>query len=143
MAQIMTDTNIPISGMVFAGAERHLLQVIRSGNHTLVLSEYILQETRDVLRRKFPGKEFMLDVLLETVEVELNPLPSAEKIKEAREVIRDPKDAPILATVIEASPDFFVSGDLDFHTPEVRRLIKIRTAKETLAIITVSTLTQR
>lgn len=142
MARIMTDTNILISGMAFAGTERHLLQVICSENHTLVLSEYILRETRDVLRRKFPGKEFMLDVLLETVQVELNPLPSAEKVKEAREVIRDPKDAPILATVIEARPDLFVSGDLDFHTPKVARLIKARTAKEALAMMSEIDLSQ-
>lgn len=36
----------------------------------------------------------------------------------AKLIIRDPKDAVILASAIDAKLDYFVSGDLDFHTNE-------------------------
>jgi uncharacterized protein len=46
-------------------------------------------------------------------------------IEKAKLLIRDPKDAIILASVIDAKPDIFVSGDLDFHTLDVRALINV------------------
>lgn len=48
----MLDTNTIVSGVVFQGSERHLLHVIYAQGHTLVLSEYVFQETKRVLTRK-------------------------------------------------------------------------------------------
>ena len=61
----MVDTNVLISGMVFGGSERRLLEVIRRC-HTLVLTDYLLAEATEVLARKFPGGEGLLDVLLQS-----------------------------------------------------------------------------
>jgi predicted nucleic acid-binding protein len=63
--RVMLDTNTIVSGVVFQGSERHLLHVIYAQGHTLVLSEYVFQETKQVLTRKFPGKEFALEAWLQ------------------------------------------------------------------------------
>lgn len=54
------------------------------------------------------------------------------EIEQARSFIRDPKDAPILAAAITARPDMFVTGDKDFHTPEVKKLIPVQTTSQAL-----------
>jgi len=68
-------------------------------------------------------------------EVERVPLPQAERVKEAQGLIQDPKDAAILATVIQAKPDIFITGDHDFHTPEVAVITKVLTTKDALLLL--------
>lgn len=64
MKRIMLDTNILISGIVFPGIERNLINACYSRGYTIVLSEYIVKEAEAVLKRKFPGKEMLLHILL-------------------------------------------------------------------------------
>ncbi|MDK2888814.1 hypothetical protein G7K71_07830 [Desulfofundulus sp. TPOSR] len=45
--RVMLDTNVLISGMVFSGPERRLLEVIRE-DHVLVVDDFLLAETREV-----------------------------------------------------------------------------------------------
>ena len=54
---------------------------------------------------------------------------------EARSIIRDQKDAIILATAIKTKPDIFVSGDFDFHTSTITSLINVMHSKEAVALI--------
>ena len=133
--RIMLDTNIIISGIAFAGNERKLLDTIYCNNATLVLSEYIVLEARTVLKRKFPGKESLLDELISLFQVEIATIPLKEEIKEAQSIIGDQKDAIILATAIGIKPDIFVSGDLDFHTSKITSLINVMHSKEAVALI--------
>ena len=120
---IMVDTNILVSGMLFDGTERILLNYAQSNKFKLLISEFSITEARSVLSQKFPGKEDILDQTIKLIPVEIAPVPSKEIIEKADKIIRDPKDAIILATAIEIAPDAFVSGDKDFHTPEVKKLI--------------------
>jgi len=52
--RIMLDTKVIVSGLAFAGNERELLNAIYYNNATLILSEYVVLETKAVLNRKFP-----------------------------------------------------------------------------------------
>lgn len=130
--RIMLDTNILISGMVFRGPERRLLEVIHQHRLTLVINSYIVEETKEVLRRKFPAHVLAFDKLLSLLNVEYIPMPSPASLAKVRPIIRDPKDAVILASAIEARPDIFVSSDLDLHTPEVGSFIEVMTTTEVL-----------
>ena len=134
--RIMLDTNTIVSGMVFQGSERRLLHVIFGKGHTLVLCEYVFYETKRVLTHKFPGKESVLEAWLQLTKVERVPLPQAERVNEARSFIRDTKDSAILATVIYAAPDIFVTGDHDFFTPEIAAITKVLTTKDALFLLT-------
>jgi putative PIN family toxin of toxin-antitoxin system len=133
--KVMPDTNTIVSGIVFPGPERHLLHAIFTKEHTLVLSEYVFQETTRVLTRKFPGEKIALENWLQLSKVERVPLPQAELVKEVQSLIRDPKDAAILATVICAKPDIFITGDRDFFTPEITAKIKVLTTKDALLVL--------
>jgi len=122
--RIMVDTNILVSGMLFDGTERLLLNYAHKNKFKLLVSEFSLTETRSVLEYKFPGKEYILDQTMKLLPVEVVPVPSQEKIKNAERIIRDPKDAVILAAAMESAPDVFVSGDKDFHTPGVKKVVR-------------------
>ncbi len=42
----------------------------------------------------------------------------------------DPKDAPLLASVVQAQPDYFVTNDIaHFHTDTIKRLLGERGVK--------------
>ena len=133
--RIMLDTNIIISGLAFAGNERKLLNTAYRKNATLIISEYVALETKAVLKKKFPGKENLLDELNNHFKVEIAGLPSKEEITEAESIIREQKDAVILATALRVKPDIFVSGDLDFHTSKITSLINVMHSKEAVALI--------
>lgn len=133
--RVMIDTNILISGMLFDGTERLLLNYAQDKKYTLILCEFSLTEARTVLLRKFPGKEYILDEMLKLLPVETVQVPSQEKIKKAGNIIRDAKDAVIFAAAIENAPDAFVSGDKDFHTPEVKEAIKVVSTAEAIEMV--------
>ncbi len=133
--RIMLDTNIIISGLAFAGNERKLLDTVYRKNATLIISEYVALETKTVLKKKFPEKENLLDELINLFKVEIAALPSNEEVKQAESIIRDQKDAVILATALRVKPDVFVSGDLDFHTSKITSIINVIYSKEAVALI--------
>jgi uncharacterized protein len=135
MKRIMLDTNILISGIVFSGVERMLINVCSSRGYTIVLSDYIIREANAVLKRKFPGKEILLDILLNKLDVEVTNMPLSSAVEKARSLIRDPKDAAILASAMDANPEIFVSGDFDFHTFEVRSVVNVMSTRDALDFI--------
>jgi len=94
-----------------------------------------LIETRAVLSRKFPGKEYILNEMLKLLPVEITAVPSQETINKAEKIIRDAKDAVILAASMENVPDAFVSGDKDFHTQEVKRVINAVSTADAIEMV--------
>jgi len=135
MIRVMLDTNVLIPGMVFAGSQRKLLHTIHLNKASLIVDEFLLKESKAVLSQKFPGHEKLLNNFLLLLQVEHLPLPSKQSVKEARAIIRDPKDAVILASAISAKPDVFVSGNLDFHTSDVKSVVNVLHPKEAIALI--------
>jgi predicted nucleic acid-binding protein len=65
----------------------------------------------------------LFDILLNKLNVEVINMPAPSAVGKARSLIRDPKDAAILASAMEANPEIFISGDLDFHTLNVRSVV--------------------
>lgn len=130
--RVMVDTNVLISGMVFHGPERRLLDTIRKSDHVLVLCEQTEREAETVLLSKFSVSESFLQNFLRLFRVERVSLPSRAEIEKFCSLIRDPKDAPILAAAVTARPDLFVTGDKDFHTAEVKALIPVQTCSRAL-----------
>jgi len=113
----MLDTNILISAFVFRS--RKIYAVINHivSRHELVLSSYVVDELKDVVARKFPGKMGALDEFLTTLSFTLAYSP--EKMPPNLFEIRDIDDIPILYTAILEGVDVLITGDKDFDDVKV------------------------
>lgn len=108
----MVDTNVLISLLVFSSKKMNQMMECIFTEHQLVLSSYIVEELKDVVRRKFVGKTGVVDTLLAKMNYEYVYTPDI--LDEALFEIRDVKDYPVLYTAILEDVDIFVTGDNDF-----------------------------
>ena len=55
-----------------------------------------------------------------------------QKLKIAENLIFHKKDIPILAAVLYAKPDYFLTGDSHFFTDKIKNIIRVMTARDFL-----------
>ena len=115
----MIDTNILISLLVFSSKKMNQMMEHIFKRHQLVLSSYIVEELKDVVKRKFPDKIRIVDTLLTKMEYEYIYTPDI--LDETLFEIRDLKDYPILYTAILDNVDVLVTGDGDFNDVKVEK----------------------
>jgi putative PIN family toxin of toxin-antitoxin system len=111
-ARVFLDTNILVSGVVFAGNERKLLDAIVDGKLAMVLSADVVDEANTVLERKFSKHAVLFPLFLRLVKHEKIPkkaYKSSEKLY--AELIGDEADVPILAAAAVSKADYLVTGD--------------------------------
>jgi len=111
-SRVFLDTNILVSGMVFAGNERKLLDAIVDGKLGMVLSTDVVDEANAVLARKFPKHAVLFPLFLRLVKHEKilkNAYKSSEKLY--AKLIGDEADVPILAATAVSKADYLVTGD--------------------------------
>lgn len=127
--KVMLDTNILISSFIFKS--RNIYQLIEklSTEHQIIISEYCIEELKEVVRRKFKVKEECIDVFLESFPFNLVKTP--KKIEKRLFEIRDDEDYIILHTAIIEDVDIFITGDKDFEDVDINKP-KIMTIKEFL-----------
>ena len=111
--RIVLDTNIVLSGLLWHGAPRQLLDLAHSRKISLYTSIEMLTELDDVLHRK------KFSLRLERAGVKVNDLVlgysalsiviKPQKIKPV--IYDDPKDDMVLACALTAQANFIVSGD--------------------------------
>ncbi|MBW1701270.1 MAG: putative toxin-antitoxin system toxin component, PIN family [Deltaproteobacteria bacterium] len=120
---IVLDTNILISGILFGGKPRAILEEIRKGNVSCSLSPAILDELQGVLQR--PKFGFSGDATFQVVE-ELHAICDFVFPRHCLSVVRDdPDDNRILECAIEAKADVIVSGDPHLLNLGVFRRVRI------------------
>ncbi len=73
----MVDTNVLISLLVFSSKKMNQMMERIFTEHQLVLSSYIVEELKDVIRRKFPNKARIVDTLLAKMNYEYVYTPKA------------------------------------------------------------------
>lgn len=113
----MVDTNVLISLLVFSSKKMNQMMECIFTVHQLVLSSYIVEELKDVVRRKFAGKVGVVDALLAKMNYEYVYTPDI--LDETLFEIRDAKDYPVLYTAILEDVDILVTGDSDFSGVDV------------------------
>lgn len=113
----MVDTNVLISLLVFSSKKMNQMMGCIFMEHQLVLSSYIVEELKDVVRRKFPNKVAIADTLLAKMNYEYVYTPDI--LDETLFEIRDVKDYPVLYTAILEDVDILVTGDSDFSDVDV------------------------
>lgn len=111
--RIMLDTNVLISAILFPGDKINNMMNYIFLRHQLVLSSYVVEELKSVVRRKFPKKEPVIEKLLLMMSYEYVYTP--DDMKENLFTIRDVKDYPVLYTAIIEDIDILITGDRDFE----------------------------
>lgn len=117
--RIMLDTNVLISALLFPGARMDSMMDYIFTNHQLVLSSYVVDELKNVVRRKFPEREIAINKLLMMMSFEYVYTPS--EIESGLFDIRDVKDYPVLYTAIIEDVDILVTGDKDFSDIDIEK----------------------
>lgn len=108
----MLDTNVLISALLFPGSKMDAMMNCIFTQHQLVLSSYVVDELKSVIKRKFPSREIATNKLLMMMSFEYVYTPN--EIESELFNIRDGKDYPVLYTAIIENVDILVTGDKDF-----------------------------
>lgn len=115
----MLDTNVLISLLLFPNQRMNAMMEHIFKEHELVLSSFVVDELKDVVRRKFPAKVKVVDRLLLKMSYELVYTP--EEIDETLFNINDPNDYAVLYTAIIEDVDVLITGDKDFAKIEIEK----------------------
>ena len=114
----MLDTNIFISMIFFPSGQTRELAKRLTESHQIVVCDYVIEELRLVVDRKFPDKRNAINRFFVELPFELVYTPKVLDQVGLPEM-RDPKDSPILATAVMEDIDIFLTGDKDFLILEV------------------------
>ncbi len=117
--RIMIDSNVLVSAVLFP--ESKLGKIVKNieFEHTLVICSYSLREVQHVFKKKFLSEWNEMNTYIHSLRYELfETLNSDIKYYED---IRDASDLPILISFIESGAGMFITGDMDFFTPELSK----------------------
>ncbi len=117
--RIMLDTNVLISALLFPSTGMNAMMNYIFTHNQLVLSSYVVDELKDVVKRKFPKKKSSINKLLMIMSFEYVYTP--EMIESGLFDIRDVKDYPVLYTAIIEDVDILVTGDKDFSGIDIEK----------------------
>ncbi|MBI4621471.1 MAG: PIN domain-containing protein [Desulfobacterales bacterium] len=137
--KVFVDTNILLSGIFFDGNEARILDLVEID---LVTSEDVVDELRGIVKKKLKYlKERTFEIALAETEkalTDISIIPRSKynhKLKDASSLITHKKDIPILAAVLYAKPDYFLTGDSHFFTDKIKSIVNVSTAKDFLTKI--------
>ena len=112
--KLFVDADTLISGLLFQGNERLLLELGRYGTCDLTTIEYVRGEVREFLARPRVGlsanEQRRLMVILDHSVIALGD-PPAENVREALGRLRDEDDLPVLVGFEASGADYLVTGD--------------------------------
>ena len=110
MRRVTADTNIYVSALNFNGPPRRFLRLASDGQIRLALSQAILDEVTDVLKRKFHWPAARIDAVrktLQSITESITPVVIVDVVKD------DPDDNRILECAQSAHSECIVTGDGD------------------------------
>jgi predicted nucleic acid-binding protein len=114
----MLDTTILVAGTVWPRWPYEVLQHAFNRNFTPVLSQYVMNETREKIHEKFPAYLPAFTHFLDKCPFEIIPEPTEQEIQENISLMSDKEDLPIALAAINADVDCLVSEDKHFTDNE-------------------------
>lgn len=134
--RIVVDTNTAVSGLLWPGPPRRLIDLIRARTHTLCVSTALLAELAEVIGRAKFAQRLQAAGLSATALVQ-DYARLAEIVEPAplSGVSRDPDDDVVLATALAAQAFLIVSGDHDLLDLGTFRDIRILNAADALRVL--------
>ena len=111
MIKVVLDTNIYISGILFAGKPREVLDLAIKSKIHVFISPDILSELRDVLsRKKFGFSPERADIIIREIESITTMVNPAKKYSI---VLHDSDDNIIIDCAMESRVEYIITGDND------------------------------
>jgi putative PIN family toxin of toxin-antitoxin system len=135
--RVVADTNVVVSGLLWRGKPRRVLEAARDGSIALFTSAALLAELEDVLgREKFAERRRSAGVSPQELVLGYAALASVIQPAAIEPVIlADPDDDAILACAISAQCGIIVSGDSHLLDLKRHQNIRILTAAQLLTEI--------
>ena len=107
--RVVLDTNVIVSGIVFGGKPRKVLQLALNGSLSAYLSPDMLRELQDVLARpKFRLSAEFVHMIVEAIQ-SITAMVFPKKVVAV--VAADPDDDAVIACAVAAEADFIITGD--------------------------------
>lgn len=106
--RVVLDTNVLVSALIADGPPRRIVERCRSLDVVLVVSDAILSELSEVMRRKFFWSAGQVAVLLQELRSFALVVTPSTPVKQVHD---DPADNRVLECALEAEADVIVSGD--------------------------------
>lgn len=133
--RVIADTNIAVSGLLWHGAPRQVLEAARAGTIQLYTSPVLLAELEDVLQRsKFARRLTLAQVTPPTLVLGYASLARVIHPASVPSVIAsDPDDDAVIACAVAAQAEVIVSGDRDLLNLRFYEGIPIVTAAQLLS----------
>jgi len=133
MPRAVFDTNVLVSGTVFAGRSKLLIDAVLEGKITLILSMQMIREFKRVIaRNRFRLSGNQQNTLTNFVL----RIGNVVKIRSRFRVVRgDSSDDAILRTAYDGKADYIVSGDEHLLALKEFEGIKIITVSEMLELL--------
>ena len=133
MIKVVLDTNVYISGFLFGGNSREILNLITEGKLQLFISDDILLELKGVLQRE------KFDIPLDIIHHIINEIEIVSELVvplDKHDVVdRDPDDNIIIDCAVFSNSDFIITGDKDLLVLGSYKNIKIVSPSDLLDLI--------
>jgi len=133
MIKAVADTNVYISAILFGGKSEEIRKLAREGEVELLISEPILAEIADVLKRKFNWFDWQISEVIRdirSITTLITPAFTLSIIKE------DEPDNRVLECAAEGKASYIVSGD-EHHLQPLKEYegIKILSPAQFLGLV--------
>lgn len=119
--KVVLDTNVYLSGIIFGGNARHILDLTIEGKITTVTSPAILLEISDKLKNKFHWNKEQIIVTIKSIAKLGEVVTPKEKLQIVK---KDKNDNKIIEAAYVADADFIITGDK--HLLDIKKYQGIR-----------------
>lgn len=119
--RVVLDTNVYLSGIIFGGNPKHILDLILDRKITAFTSPAILLEISQKLQEKFGWSK---NQILTTVKTLAKTVTVVSPQRKLNVVKSDKTDNKIIEAAVEAEADYIITGDK--HLLQIRKYQNIK-----------------
>ncbi len=134
--RLVLDTNIIVSGLIWGGVPRQLLELGHNGQATFFTSSVLLDELADVLEReKFAALLASQNITPAFLMQRYGMLAQLVKPQPIERTVRDVDDDVVIATALAAKANVIATGDSDLLVLHPWQKIQILNAADALQLV--------